>query len=183
MSAAATDGRRLVAGLASPFPIGLNLPGLYQEDGLVQRFTAGLDDVLAPVLCTLDCFDAYLDPRLAPEDYTTWLASWVGVALDEEWSVARRREVVARAADLYAWRGTRYGIAEAVRTYTGVLPEVIDSGAVLTSSTPGAEHPGSHEASVRVVVGATSASRERLEAVLALVKPAHVVCHLEMGPP
>ena len=45
------DVRGLVDGLASPHPIGALLPALYQEDEFAQRFTSGLDDVLAPAIC------------------------------------------------------------------------------------------------------------------------------------
>ena len=65
--------RTAVPGLVTPHPIGRPLPALYLDDDFTQRLTAGLDEVLAPVLLTLDCLDAYLDldagagglPRLA----------------------------------------------------------------------------------------------------------------------
>ncbi len=94
--------RGLVPGLLSPHPIGDRLPALYQDDDLVQRFAAGLDDVLAPVLATLDSSEAYIDPRLAPLDFVVWLSQWVGVELDGTWAPARQRALVARAAELVA---------------------------------------------------------------------------------
>ena len=48
---------------AQPAPIGEQLPALYADDDFAQRFTAGLDTVLAPVFSTLDNLPAYLDPR------------------------------------------------------------------------------------------------------------------------
>ena len=68
--------RGAVPGLPTPHPIGLALPALYLDDGFTQRFTAGLDEVLAPVLLTLDCLDAYLDLELAPPDFLDWLAGY-----------------------------------------------------------------------------------------------------------
>ena len=55
------------------------LPALLQEDAFLTRFTAGLDDVLAPVVATLDSLDSYVDPALAPEDFLDWLAGWVAL--------------------------------------------------------------------------------------------------------
>lgn len=177
------SSRALVEGLPSPFPLGLALPGLYQGDDLCQRFTAGLDEVIAPVHAVLDCLDAYLDPMLSPEDFATWLATWVGVAMDEHWSMARQREVVRRAVELYSWRGTRRGIVEVVRLYVGVDPEVTDSGAVAASEVPDAELPGEPVPFVRVVVtveDADGVDARRLSALVELLKPAHAGHEVEV---
>ena len=81
--------RRSVPELATPHPLGELLPGLYLDDDLVQRWTAGLDEVLAPVFLTLDSLDAYFDSRLAPIDFVGWLAGWVDAELDERWPARR----------------------------------------------------------------------------------------------
>ncbi len=57
--------RGTVPGLASPFPLGANLPGLYRDDDLAQRLTGAFDEVLAGAIQVLDCLPAYLDPALA----------------------------------------------------------------------------------------------------------------------
>jgi phage tail-like protein len=92
--------RGIVKGLPSPFPIGLMLPALFQSDDFSQRFTRGLDEVISPVFSVLDCFDAYLDPGLAPLDFLAWLATWVGVSLDENWPLERQRSLINRAVEL-----------------------------------------------------------------------------------
>ena len=82
--------RGMVAGLASPHPLGAALPALYQEDAFAQRLTASLDEVLSPIFASLDGLASYLDPALAPDDFLDWLAGWVGVSLDETWPIERR---------------------------------------------------------------------------------------------
>src|SRR5918997_2793201 len=111
--------RGLIADMDSPHPIGMRLPGLYVDDDFTQRFVSAFDQALAPIFATLDCLPAYLDPRLAPEDFLDWLAGWVGLPLDESWTLERRRELVSRAVELHRWRGTRRGIAEHVALVTG----------------------------------------------------------------
>src|SRR5215831_2087780 len=106
--------RGTVPGLASPHPLGGTLPGLYADDSFAQRLCQGLDELLAPVLATLDCLPAYLDPATAPPDLLEWLAGWVGMAIDPDVPDARRRQLVADAAQLYAWRGTAYAITAIV---------------------------------------------------------------------
>ncbi len=74
------------------------------------QFLAGLDDVLAPVISALDCLHGYIDPAVAPVDFVGWLGEWVGLTLEEDWSDARRRRLVARASEMYAKRGTVAGL-------------------------------------------------------------------------
>jgi phage tail-like protein len=186
--------RGTVPNLLSPHPLGAALPGLYQEDeidartgevrpNLAQRFTGAFDELLAPVFSCLDNFAAYLDPTLTPPDFLEWLAAWLGVELDENWPLERRRDLVRRAVELYRWRGTAYGVAKAVEIYTGVEPEVVDNGGVAWSTEPQSRLPGSADPRVVVrvpVADAKSVGRARLEALVAAVKPAHVVAEIEL---
>lgn len=171
--------------LASPHPLGLLLPGLYHDNDLAQRFTAALDVVLAPVLATLDSGEAYVDPRLAPLDFVEWLASWVGVELDASWPEHRQRALVARAGDLYAWRGTVRGVREAVAIYTGVEPEISETGGTAWTGTPPptGELPGAAAGQllvrVRVPPG-EPVDAGRLDRLVAAAKPAHIAHRVEI---
>jgi phage tail-like protein len=157
------------------------MPGIYHDDDLCQRFLAGLDEVLAPVLCVLDNLDAYFDPALAPDDFVAWLATWVGLALDENWGLARQRALVARAAELYSWRGTLRGLAAHVAIYTGAEPEVTDSGGCSWSAVPGGDLPGTWPPRVTVRVRASDpADARRVEEIVATAKPAHVEHEVEV---
>ena len=179
--------RGMVAGLGSAVPLAPRLPAVLQEDEFLQRFLMAFDDALAPIFTTLDGLACYLDPRMAPEDFLDWLAEWVGVRLDESWSAAQRREVVAHAAAIHRRRGTVPGMADAIRLAVGGVLEVEleDSGGVAWSAVPGAELPGSAAAMLHVRVYA--AAREdvhvrRLEGIINAVKPAHIPHTLEVLP-
>ncbi|BCW71125.1 phage tail protein I [Arthrobacter sp. NicSoilB8] len=179
--------RGMVEGLPSAVPLAAGLPAVLQEDAFLQRFLLAFDDALAPVFTTLDGLDSYLNPSLAPEDFLNWLADWVGVRLDESWSTARRRDVVAHAAAIHRRRGTVAGVADAVRLAVGgvVGVEVEDNGGTTWSSTPGAALPGRSAAMLHIRVYA--AAREdvnirRLEGIVNAVKPAHVPHTLEIVP-
>lgn len=169
--------RGMVAGLASPHPLGDGLPALYQEDSFALRLTGALDEVLAPIFSSLDSLHAYLDPALAPDDFLDWLAGWVGVTLDETWPIERRRRLVADATQLYRSRGTVAGLAAQIAIYTGGDVDVEDNGSAAWSAKAGGTIPGSAAPSlqVRVTVDDPNAvSLARLEAVVATAKPAHV---------
>lgn len=175
--------RGRIDGLANPHPLGARLPAVLQQDDFTQRLTGALDEVLAPALWVLDNVDAYLDPHLAPLDFVAWLAAVVGVELDETWPESRQRTLVARAVELYSWRGTARGIAELVETYTGAQVDVADSGGVTWSAVPGGEPPGEPSPTVRVRVRATepeAMDHSRVEALVAEAKPAHVAHSVEV---
>ncbi|GIG59131.1 phage tail protein [Longispora fulva] len=169
--------------LTTAHPIGERLPGVYLENAFTQRFTEALDQVLAPVFLALDCFPAYLDPALVPEDFLDWLAGWVALSLDESWPVAQRRDLVAHAVELHRWRGTKRGLAAHVRLLTGGAVEVVDSGVCGWSDLPGGEVPGSGPAQVVVRVGVPDpgqVNERRLRAAIVEAVPAHVLVTLEV---
>ncbi len=181
--------RRAVPGLRSPHPIGETLPGPYQDDDFAQRFCAALDEVLAPVLSTLDCLPAYLDPALTPPDVLDWLAGWVGMAEATRWPLERRQALVARAAQLHAWRGTPFAVRELVEVATGIVPELEDSGGVTWSRDPQGRLPGRRRPELVVRVhpppeGASDSLPEvaLLTRLVALVAPAHLPWRVEIAP-
>ncbi|MFE5481674.1 phage tail protein [Streptomyces sp. NPDC056527] len=180
--------RASVPGLPSRYPIGEQLPAMYADDDFAQRFTAGLDTVLAPVFTTLDNLPSYFDPRLAPPDFLSWLASWVGGVDDPRWPIELRREAVARAVELHRWRGTRRGLIDALRLVLGVHAEVSGDGGAAWSSTPGAEPPPPPSAETLVRVWPDRSGEVDAERVRSLVRalcPVHTVCRVEVlpGPP
>lgn len=102
------------------------LPNVFREDKMMSRFLLIFESVLNPIENTVNNIPYYFDPRLTPEAVLPWLASWVDVMLDQSWPVERRREMVSQAAELYRWRGTRRGLSEALRIYTGKRPQIIE---------------------------------------------------------
>jgi phage tail-like protein len=175
--------RGAIEGLRVPYTVGELMPAVYQEDPFAMRLTAGFDEVLAPVLSTLDCLEAYVDPWLTPEDFLDWLAGWVGVVLDENWPLDRRRAVVAHATSLFRNRGTVAGLREIVELFTAGEVQINETGGTAWSSTPGGELPGepTPRLSVRVWVDdPDSISEKTLDALVTASKPAHVVHRVEV---
>ncbi|HEU0086229.1 MAG TPA: phage tail protein [Pseudonocardiaceae bacterium] len=175
--------RGLIPELDSPHPIGLRLPALYADSDFTQRFVSAFDAALAPIFVTLDCLPAYFDPRLAPEDFLDWLAGWVGLLVDESWSIERRRELVSRAVELHRWRGTRRGLAEHVRLVTGGEVEVSESGACAWSQRPQTPLPGADQPALLIrvrVPDPSTVDQRRLDALVAASKPAHLPHTIEV---
>ncbi|BBJ38595.1 phage tail protein [Streptomyces antimycoticus] len=178
--------RGTLPGLPTAHPLLHQLPAVYLDHPFLERFLSALDEVLAPVLLILDNLPAHLHPRTAPEDLLAWLAEWVAVEVDPERPVTQRRAVVASAVTRHRRRGTREGLAAAVRVETGIEPEIIESGATDWSTEPGAPLPGSARpwVTVRLTVPdaeAVAPTRLRLERLLAAEVPAHVVYRVEVA--
>jgi phage tail-like protein len=183
--------RAAVAGLPTPHPLAARLPAVFLDDpspvadgSFTQRFVSAFDEVLAPVFATLDCFDAYLDPGLAPDDFLAWLAGWVALDLDDGWTPAQCRELVRQAVRLHRWRGTRRGLVEQVRLVVDGAVEVDDSGGTAWSTVPGAQLPGTAPASVRVTVRVAdphSVDARRVQDAVARAVPAHVTATVEVN--
>lgn len=173
--------RGTVEGLATPHPLGELLPGLYAQDVLAQALCAGLDEVLAPVIGTLDNLPAYLDLATAPDDLVPWLSRWVGMAVQAPVPVERQRELLQSAVDLQGWIGTVRGVQLSLEALLGATAVVEDSGGSAWSTDPHAPLPGEAVPSVTVrVAEGSSLDTDRLEAVVASVTPAHVLRRVEV---
>jgi phage tail-like protein len=180
--------RDAAAGLPTPHPIADLLPGVLAEDDFTKRFTQALDEVLAPVLLTLDGFVAYLDPALAPPDFLDWLAEWVALPIQAQWTEEQRRGLIAHAVELHRWRGTRRGLVTHLALLTGGQVAVKETGTSIASieSTDPRGEPVPPRVEITVIVGPRSAvDVGRLRAAAAEHVPAHVpfTLRVDTGPP
>ncbi|MFI5982211.1 phage tail protein [Streptomyces sp. NPDC051555] len=181
MTAAAYRGS--VDGLGSSLPLGTMLPAVFADDDLAQRFVAGLDEVLAPVLNVLDCLDSYFDPALTPADFARWLGTWVGAETDGGEPEPRLRAAVAAAVALHRIRGTRRGLAEAVRLAFGAEPEITESGGADWDARPLGAFPGAPRPRLHVrlrLPDPTPADVHRLDSLVAAARPAHMPYAVEV---
>lgn len=126
------------------------LPAILRVDDFATAFVGGLDDVLAPVLLTIDNVEDYVDADIAPMDFVRWLATWFGIEADAAWSEARTRETIKRFARLQRFRGTTAGLTELVEILTGDSVEIDDGGGIWTTFDPNAALEGHADAGVRI---------------------------------
>ena len=119
------------------------VPDIYRRDfnarhdqppPFVMRFLHALEEVLDPVVATLDSLPAHLDVDLAPEHALAGLATWLGVDDVESLPAKQRREAVRRAGELARLRGTRAGLELALGLFfPDVVVHVNDHGSVVVS--------------------------------------------------
>jgi phage tail-like protein len=152
------------------------LPAFLGGNEFLGRFLLIFEHILTPVDRQIDQLYEYFDPRLAPPDFLPWLASWLGLVLDERWPEGQRRELIRAAVELYEWRGTRRGLSEFLRLYTGFTPEIIEPGVG-----KGAKADQAHRFVVRIKSSEPDKlDRALLMSIIDLEKPAHAGYKLEV---
>jgi phage tail-like protein len=119
------------------------VPDIYRRDFNARRdqpapfairFLHALEEVLDPIIATLDSLPAHLDVDLAPEHALAGLATWLGVDDVEALPAKQRREAVRRAGELARTRGTREGLELALGLFfPDVVMHVNDHGGVVVS--------------------------------------------------
>jgi|GEM_PF-533663 phage tail-like protein len=179
--------RGTVDGLSSPLPLADTLPAMLRADPFAAGLCQGLDEVLAPIMLSLDSFPAYLDLDTTPDDMLGWLGAWVGLIGDEDELPAggdpeRLRALLAAAQQLHIRRGTRLGIERAVSAELDVRCEVLESGAATWAAEPDQPLPegelaGENAPTIEVAVFPENGRQidlSRLEVILDAATPAHV---------
>jgi phage tail-like protein len=169
------------------------LPGIYQDSDeenadFLLRFLLISAHLTSGIEERLEYLHEFFDPRLTPEKFLPWLASWLAMPLLEGWDEEKRREIIQRVPELYRLRGTARGLKLALRLFADVKAEIREGdwpypGMVIgKSSTVGKDTVLSPPVFISqcftVVLPDKKAeiSRERLRTVQALVeteKPAH----------
>jgi phage tail-like protein len=173
--------RLLISEVDVPFgtalPVHANVPGMLLDDELFMLICAAFDELLTPDVTALDCFPAYLDTALTPDDFLPWLGALVGAEPD--------REQIAGATASYAERGTAAGLqataAQAADVALGAVT-VKDPGGVTWSTTPGsATAIEPRPALIRVQAPTDTATAEMTESVRAALEPSRPVhCPIEV---
>ncbi|MFT7578510.1 MAG: phage tail-like protein [Myxococcota bacterium] len=64
------------------------------------------------------------DPRTTDADFLPWLASWLAITLNPDWTPLQRRRMLMAATQLFPDRGTARAIREFVRIYVGANVEI-----------------------------------------------------------
>lgn len=151
------------------------LPAIYHDNDFLRRFLRVPEEIVAQVEEVLAEIDRYFDPRLTPPSFLPWLATWIDLALDENWPEARRRQLIREGTELYRWRGTRRGMLTYLRIYAGVEPEIVEH------RTPAEGGPYAFSVILRVPEG-SQVDEARIRAIIEAEKPAHTTYRLRIEP-
>jgi phage tail-like protein len=111
------------------------LPAMYR-DGARRRLPldlliAHIESELGSVRAALADMPRLVDPAGTPAGWLPWLASWLDLTLDEEWSETEQREAIAGAMALHARRGTVAGVRALLERDAGVAARIEEPGAMV----------------------------------------------------
>ena len=168
------------------------LPGLYREDEFMGQFLRIFESVMKPIENTIDSLDLYFDPQMTPEPLLPWLASWLDLVLNPTWPLKRRRNLVKSCAELYRWRGTKRGLSEFIKIYTGTEPEIseyvegmrLDSETRLGIHTKLGSSGAGHQFTVMLDINEDDdVDIDTVRAIIDNQKPAHTFYTLPLGRP
>lgn len=180
-------GRQGLPGARSPFPLVEHIPAQLSEDPMICAFLDALDEVWAPVITTLDCFDAYLDPHLAPPDMVAYLGSWVLALMDDTQDEEQLRADVAQAHVVAAWSGTEQILHSRLVPRDAAAIDVRDPGGIVISTTSTDPSAWQDPDDPRVVITVTSPrvagaqGQERLTGIIRDLVPAHVILDVQVA--
>ena len=179
------------------------LPGLYQtQNGLGRSFLEGFlwpfQQVWTGIEEKLDDLQRYFHPYETPAEFLPWLASWLALALDQDWPEQKKRILVRRAVQLYKLRGTVRGLKLFLQIFTDVEPEIyenqwpFDGFQVGLISTTGIDtvliHPveRAHCFTVTLPMPLAETSIDlirKIHAIIRAERPAHTNYYLLFAPP
>ncbi len=174
-----TGHRGHVDNLETPFPLIQSVPPMLAQDTFVQRMMPAFDEVLAPIISTLDCLDSYFDPEITPDDFLRYLSSWVNSHSENELSIPGLRHSVATAVAMSAWRGTTSSLH--TRFFPYDLEEIVlEEGGGVTVNTTATDPETWPDAAPMVATVTITPSKDNpnsLDNIIQLIKdyaPAHL---------
>jgi phage tail-like protein len=106
------------------------LPRAFSRDepdaSFLRRYLAIFDGLVTELENRAAHREILLDPHGTPEEMLPWLASFLGLALDERWPVPARRTLVREAARLFRYRGTIWGLSRFLEIYLGYRVAIVE---------------------------------------------------------
>jgi phage tail-like protein len=106
------------------------LPRSFSRDAttaaFLRRYLAMFDGTLGELEGRAAARHGLLDPMGAPQEVLPWLASFVGLVLDEQWPPPAKRTLVEEAAWLFRFRGTVAGLRRLLEIYLRTTVVIVE---------------------------------------------------------
>jgi phage tail-like protein len=173
------------------------LPEIYQSDDFTSRFLMLFESFWKPVHQQIEQVDAYFDPDLTPPAFIPWLASWLGLPVDDFLPLERMRALLKNAMFIFQRRGTRQALQTYLEIYTGGRVEIVERRAAnfilgpqasLGSEIALGTNNQPNTVSIRLVVPKTELERtgyspetyqRKVASIVPDVLPAHVLYQID----
>lgn len=105
------------------------LPQIYQSQSAAEGdLLTGLlwifQHVHDRMSVTIDEMERIFRPLEAPTEFLPWLASWIALQLEDDWTEEKKRRWLRYAPALYNIRGTKKALEQLLQIYIGVKPVI-----------------------------------------------------------
>ena len=106
------------------------LPQIYSRDKAAADFLRRYLSIMEGAMREIDLRAVYrhvlLNPDAAPQEALSWLAGFIGLALDDRWPLEARRTLIRNGVRLFRFRGTVPGLKQFIEIYLGRAIEIIE---------------------------------------------------------
>lgn len=106
------------------------LPATYQEDPVgkyfLERFLSLFESMSYDMEEKIYGITQYFDSYAVDPTFINWLASWLGIVVDENWPDDVKRKFISRSFELYKLRGTPSGLKSMIEIFTGERARIIE---------------------------------------------------------
>ncbi|WNO11490.1 phage tail protein [Teredinibacter sp. KSP-S5-2] len=164
----------------------------------IERFLALFENKLTDIEAAYESVSRLLNPETTNEEWLQFLSTWLGLVFDPSWPLARRRQLILEAAELFQKRGTGPSLQRYIEIYTGRQPQIMEGfqyrpsqalvvgqtgrlGCSRLDSVSCDDAPYAHKFTIYVYLD-DDCERQKLEPVIRhiieLMKPAHTQYHL-----
>jgi phage tail-like protein len=171
------------------------LPRVFSRDqdqaSFLRRYLAMFEGFLGEVEARGVDRDILLTPHAAPDEVLPWLASFLGLALDERWAraprprgrtVDARRDIIELAAWLFRFRGTVPGLRKFIELYVGVSIVLLEHfrfrgrmTALLGGDFQISRDEHAHRFTVLIPAALTEEQLDVVHRILEVHRPAHTI--------
>lgn len=103
-----------------------NLPAIYESDDFTSRFLMLFESFWKPISQQIDQVAWYFDPDLTPPDFIPWLASWVGMQVDDLLPTERVRKLLKKTMTFFQRRGTYQAVKTFLEIYTAGKVDIVE---------------------------------------------------------
>ncbi len=102
------------------------LPEIYESDDFTSRFLMLFESFWKPITRQVDQVEMYFDPLLTPSEFLPWLASWLGLPIDNHLPIERNRLLIQNAMQISQCRGTVAALKKYLEIYTAGQVEIAE---------------------------------------------------------
>ena len=88
-----------------------------ERDTFLERYLSVFESEFVDIEEEIERITQYIDPEGVPNEYLSWLSSWLAIEFDDRWPAEAKREFLARAPQLFKLRGTKAGMRQTLRLY------------------------------------------------------------------